>query len=103
MKKLVKLSLKEAKYDTRFPNKLIGCQSSSSTMASKEVKLSKTLSLKSLGKELLIIQVHIDDVVFEATLEVLCEEFVALMNSEFWSEQNGRIKFLLGAVDQANL
>jgi len=36
--KLIKLSLKEAKYDTRFPNKLIGCPNSSSTMASKEIK-----------------------------------------------------------------
>ncbi|KAH0702539.1 hypothetical protein KY285_016817 [Solanum tuberosum] len=36
MKKLIKLSLKEAIFDTRFPDKLIGCPSSSSTMASKE-------------------------------------------------------------------
>lgn len=67
MKKPIKLSLKETKYDTRFPNKLIGCPSSSSTMASKEVKLSKTLFLKSQGNELLIIQVYIDNVIFGAT------------------------------------
>jgi len=41
MKKLIKLNLKEAKYATRFPNKLIGCPNSFSTMASKEVKLTK--------------------------------------------------------------
>ena len=71
---LIKLSLKEANSDSRFPNKLIGCPSFSSTMSSREVKLSKLFSLNSICKELLIIQVHIDDVIFEATFEVLCEE-----------------------------
>ena len=40
---LIKLNLKEANSDSRFPNKLIGCPSCSSTMYSREVKMSKTL------------------------------------------------------------
>ena len=48
-------------------------------MTSKEVKLSRHLFLKSQENELLIIQVYIDEVIFEDTFELLCEEFVALM------------------------
>ena len=48
-------------------------------MTSKEVKLSRPLFLKSQENELLIIQVYIDEVIFEATFELLCEEFVAFM------------------------
>lgn len=44
--------------------------------------MSKALSLNTLGNELLIIQVHIEDVIFEATIEVVCEEFFALINNE---------------------
>ena len=79
MRKLIKLSLQEAMYDNWIPNKLIGCPNSSSTMTLKEVKLSRPLFLKSQENELLIIQVYIDEVIFEATFELLCEEFVAFM------------------------
>ncbi|KAH0682553.1 hypothetical protein KY290_021134 [Solanum tuberosum] len=46
MKKLIKLNLKEAKYDTRLPNKLIGCSKFSSTMASKEQPLRSSKPIK---------------------------------------------------------
>ena len=42
MKKMIKLNLKEANSDCRFPNKLISCPSFSLIMALREVKLSKT-------------------------------------------------------------
>ena len=48
-------------------------------MTSKEVKLSKSLFLISQENNFLIIQVYIDEVIFGATFELLCEEFVAFM------------------------
>lgn len=61
----------------------------------KRGKIVKVLFLKSQGRGLLIIQVYIDDIIFEATFEVLCEESVALINIEFWSKHDGRIKFFI--------
>lgn len=41
----------------------------------KRGKINKTLFSKLKGVKLLIIQVYIDDFIFEATFEVVCEEF----------------------------
>ena len=63
-------------------------------MGSKEEKIDNALFLKSQGKELLIIQIYVDDIIFGATSGSLCEEFVPLMRSEF-EMSNGRIEILL--------
>ena len=44
---------------------------------------SKTLSLNTLGKEWLIVQLYINEFIFGAMFWILCEKFVALMGSWF--------------------
>ncbi len=55
--------------------------------------MSKFLFLNTLGKELLIIQVHIDDVTFEATFEMVCEEIIDLLT----------VSFEMGIMEELNL
>lgn len=45
---------------------------------------------------MLIIQVYVDDIIFEATFEVLYEEFASLMGSEFEMSMMGELSFFLG-------
>ncbi|XP_019260064.1 PREDICTED: uncharacterized protein LOC109238086 [Nicotiana attenuata] len=49
-------------------------------MASLEEKLT-TLFLKKRGRNLLIVQVYVDDIIFGATNDSLCEEFAKLMGN----------------------
>ena len=46
-------------------------------------KIDDTLILKSRGKELLIFQVYVDDIIFGATLDALFKDFATLMENEF--------------------
>ena len=96
MKKLIKLNSKEEKYDTRLLDQLTGCPSSSSTMVSKDVKLIKLLSWYHKGKELLIIQIYIDDIIIDANFEVLllefCPDFLTL-NENAWTFPKSKIYF----------
>ncbi|KAH0716724.1 hypothetical protein KY285_012755 [Solanum tuberosum] len=48
------------------------------------------------GKELLIVQVYVDDIIFGATLDPLCKEFAALMSSEFEMSMMVELTFFLG-------
>ena len=68
----------------------------------KRRKIDNTLFLKSRGKELIIVQVYVDDIIFGATSEGLCEEFASLMGSEFEMSMMGELSFFLGTADQAN-
>lgn len=45
---------------------------------------------------MLIIQVYVDDIIFGAISEVMCEEFASLMRSEFEMSMMGGLSFLLG-------
>lgn len=49
----------------------------------KRVKIDNTLFLKPKGKNLSFIQVYIDDIIFGATTDTMCENFTKLMRSEF--------------------
>ncbi|XP_049381315.1 uncharacterized protein LOC125845854 [Solanum stenotomum] len=62
----------------------------------KRGKIDNTLFLKKRDKELLIIQVYVDDIIFGATSEVLCEEFATLMGNEFEMSMMGELNFFLG-------
>jgi len=54
------------------------------------------LFLKSKGEHLLIIQVYVDDIIFGATHNDLCDEFSKLMRSEFEISMMGELNFFLG-------
>ena len=55
-----------------------------------------TLFTKRDNKNLLIIQIYVDDIIFGATDENLCEEFIKLMQSEFEMSMMGELNFFLG-------
>lgn len=59
-------------------------------------KIDNTLFLKKRGRNLLIVQVYVDDIIFGATNDSLCEEFARLMGSEFEMSMMGELNFFLG-------
>ena len=62
----------------------------------KKGKIDNTLFLLKREHELLIIQVYVDDIIFGATSENLCEEFSSLMGKEFEMSMMGELTFFLG-------
>ena len=59
----------------------------------KRGKIDNTLFLLKREQELLIIQVYVDDIIFGATSEHLCEEFSSLMGKEFEMSMMGELSF----------
>jgi len=55
-----------------------------------------TLFLRSQGKDILIVQVYVDDIIFEATNEAMCKEFAEMMGNEFEMSMMGGLNFFLG-------
>lgn len=62
----------------------------------KRGKIDNTLFLKYRGKELLIVQVYIDDIIFRANSNSMCKDFVVLMSSKFEMSMMGELTFFLG-------
>ena len=54
-----------------------------------------TLFLKKKNKNLLVVQIYADDIIFGATKQSLCEEFVWLMQGEFEMSMMGELTFFL--------
>jgi len=59
-------------------------------------KVDNTLFLKSKGEHLLIIQVYINDIIFGATHNDLCDEFSKMIRSEFEMSMMDELNFFLG-------
>ncbi|KAK2352230.1 hypothetical protein QL285_096543 [Trifolium repens] len=59
-------------------------------------KIDTTLFRKINKNDLLIVQVYVDDIIFGATNEKMCEEFSKLMQSEFEMSMMGELRFFLG-------
>jgi hypothetical protein len=59
-------------------------------------KIDTTLFRKTNDQDLLIVQVYVDDIIFGATNEKMCEEFSNLMQSEFEMSMMGELRFFLG-------
>ena len=45
---------------------------------------------------MLIVQIYVDDIIFGATNEQLCQEFSKLMQGEFEMSMMGELNFFLG-------
>ena len=58
-------------------------------------KVDNTMFLKSKGEHLLIVQIYLDDIIFGATHNDLCNEFSKMM-SEFEMSMMGELNFFLG-------
>ena len=59
-------------------------------------KLEITLFLMFDGKDMLIVQIYVDDIIFGSTNENLCKEFSKTMQDEFEIIMMGELKFFLG-------
>ena len=55
-----------------------------------------TLFLKKKDESLLIVQIYIDDIIFGATKQSLCKEFIKLMQEEFKMSMMEELNFFLG-------
>ena len=55
-----------------------------------------TLFTKQHLKDLLIVQIYVDDIIFGATNEYLCKDFSIVMQNEFEMSMMGELKFFLG-------
>jgi len=58
-------------------------------------KVDNTLFLKSKGKQLLIVQIYVDDIIFGVINNDLCDEFSKLLRSEFEMNMMGELNFFI--------
>ena len=59
-------------------------------------KIDTTLFIKTKEKDMLLVQIYVDDIIFGATNVSLCEEFSKCMHSEFEMSMMGELNFFLG-------
>ncbi|GJZ11155.1 retrovirus-related pol polyprotein from transposon TNT 1-94 [Tanacetum coccineum] len=55
-----------------------------------------TLFIRKEGKELLLVQIYVDDIIFVASTPELCDLFAKIMCSKFKMSMMGKISFFLG-------
>ncbi|GKC37788.1 retrovirus-related pol polyprotein from transposon TNT 1-94, partial [Tanacetum coccineum] len=55
-----------------------------------------TLFIRREGKELLLVQIYVDDIIFAASTPKLCDLFAKIMCSKFKMSMMGKISFFLG-------
>ena len=58
-------------------------------------QVDKTLFIKKVNNELLIVQIYVDDIIFGATNKTLCNEFSCCMQKEFEVSMMGELNFFL--------
>ncbi|XP_068462482.1 uncharacterized mitochondrial protein AtMg00810-like [Phaseolus vulgaris] len=58
--------------------------------------IDKTLFIKKANFEIILVQIYVNDIIFGATKDCLCEEFVVAMQSEFEMSIMGELSFFLG-------
>nr|KYP76886.1 Retrovirus-related Pol polyprotein from transposon TNT 1-94 [Cajanus cajan] len=59
-------------------------------------KTDSTLFRKEIKDNFIIVQIYVDDIIFGATNDNLCQEFSKLMHDEFEMNMMGELKFFLG-------
>ncbi|KAJ9538963.1 hypothetical protein OSB04_031696 [Centaurea solstitialis] len=58
--------------------------------------IDKTLFIKREKKEILLVQIYVDDIIFESTKSSMCIEFEDLMHKKFKMSAMGELNFFLG-------
>ncbi|GJS40126.1 putative ribonuclease H-like domain-containing protein [Tanacetum coccineum] len=58
--------------------------------------IDKTLFLKKHKRDIILVQVYVDDIIFGSTKKAWCDEFEALMKGEFEMSAMGELIFFLG-------
>ncbi|RVW74256.1 Retrovirus-related Pol polyprotein from transposon RE1 [Vitis vinifera] len=59
-------------------------------------KIDTTLFIKTKEKDMLLVQIYVDDIIFGATNDSLCEDFSKCMHSEFEMSMMGELNYFLG-------
>ncbi|GKD80771.1 putative ribonuclease H-like domain-containing protein, partial [Tanacetum coccineum] len=59
-------------------------------------KINKTLFIKRVKCDILLVQVYVDDIIFRSTKKSLCTEFEKLMHKKFQMSSMGELTFFLG-------
>ncbi|GKA80909.1 retrovirus-related pol polyprotein from transposon TNT 1-94, partial [Tanacetum coccineum] len=55
-----------------------------------------TLFIRRQGKDILLVQIYVDDIIFTSTTPELCDQFSKIMCSKFKMSMMGKISFFLG-------
>ncbi|GJU55538.1 retrovirus-related pol polyprotein from transposon TNT 1-94 [Tanacetum coccineum] len=71
--------------DPEFPN-----------IVYKRGQIDKTLFIKRVKSDILLVQVYVDDIIFGSTKKELCTEFEKLMHKKFQMSSIGELNFFLG-------
>ncbi|GJW43273.1 putative ribonuclease H-like domain-containing protein [Tanacetum coccineum] len=58
--------------------------------------INKTLFIKKNSRDIILVQVYVDDIIFGSTKKAWCDEFEILMKSEFDMSAMGKLTFFLG-------
>jgi hypothetical protein len=59
-------------------------------------KVDTTLFTKKIGKDLFVLQIYVDDIIFGSTNQDFCDEFGQMMAKEFEMSMIGELSFFLG-------
>jgi hypothetical protein len=59
-------------------------------------KVGTTLFTKKIGKDLFVLQIYVDDIIFGSTNQDFCEEFGKMMANEFEMSMIGELSYFLG-------
>ncbi|GKE02612.1 putative ribonuclease H-like domain-containing protein [Tanacetum coccineum] len=59
-------------------------------------QIDKTLFIKRVKGDILLVQVYVDDIIFGSTKKMLCTEFEKLMHRKFQMSSMGELTFFLG-------
>ena len=59
-------------------------------------KVDTTLFIKNIGKDLFVLQIYVDDIIFGSTNQDFCEEFGKMMANEFEMSIIGELSYFLG-------
>ena len=59
-------------------------------------KVDTTLFIKKIGKDLFVLQIYVDDIIFGSTNQDFCEEFGKMMANEFEMSMIGELSYFLG-------
>ena len=59
-------------------------------------KVDTTLFIKKIGKDLFVLQIYVDDIIFGSTNQEFCDEFGKMMANEFDMSMIGEFSYFLG-------
>ena len=59
-------------------------------------KVDTTLFIKKIGEDLFVLQIYVDDIIFESTNQEFCDEFGKMMANEFEMSMIRELSYFLG-------